>query len=246
MIRNGISTNPNLDNDMCPVCIDESSSLRTCKSLCINTIRGCFGDVTTLLPQYEELLRVMDKLYVQLKYILVSRYGSFNQIILTLRQLLDYDNDNSCVRDNPFAEGFKDNSNFLNKFPTYYTVNKGLSGILSNPDHVPCALSQISTERCWTGRDGINFDSDYVRPYTFRGQKVNPILPLTDHDPNPFVVEANITLTKALELTRKVDKNDIILTVESNKNPNFSKNHADNISFFATFLFHFAYFALIL
>ena len=225
VIQNGIPVDRELGNVMCPVCNDETAAARTCHSTCMNTVRGCFADVTSIIALYEELLKVMDRQHLELKFMMISRYGDLSKIIFFIKQVMTTDTID-CVRRNPFSGGYKDSGNYLNKHPRMYSVNKGLSGILSSPDELPCSLSRDSTTSCWTGsRAGVSYDSGFVRPFTEPGQMMNPQLPY-QREPSPYILEAKTTLENALRMSQMARDGELLMAVSSTKGHGFNKNGA--------------------
>ena len=223
VIQNGIPVDRQLRNVMCPVCNDETASTRSCHSTCINTVRGCFADVTSIIPLYEEVLNVMDKQHLELKFMMISRYGDLSKIIFYIQSAMTRENID-CVRKNPFSGGYKDSGNYLNKHPKMYSSNKGLSGILSAPEELPCSLSKDSTTSCWTGsRAAISYDSGFVRAFTEPGQMMNPELPY-QREPSPYILEAKTTLEKALQTSQMAKDGELLLDVRSKKGHGFDKS----------------------
>ena len=235
VIQNGIPVDRDLGNVMCPVCHDETASTRTCHSTCINTVRGCFADVTSIIDLYEKLLGIMDKQHLDLKFKMISRFGDLSKIIFYIKQVMTTDT-LDCVRKNPFSEGYKDSMNYLNKNPNMYSVNKGLSGILSSPEQVPCSLSMGSTTSCWTGsRAAVSYDSGFVRAFTERGQLMNPELAY-QREPAPYILEAKTTLENALKLSEMAEDGELLLEVRSDKRFEFEEKNEAKVGSYSIFL----------
>lgn len=229
IIRNGIPVSRDLHNLMCPVCTDETASTRTCHSTCINTVRGCYADVTTIIPLYEELLKVMDEQHLKLKYMMISRRGDLAKVIFYIKQVMSTDT-LDCVRDNPFSSGRRDSFNYLNKHPKMYSANKGLSGIFNSPDLYPCSLSRTTTTLCWTGtRSTPTYDSGFARPFTEPEQLQNPEVSY-QRDTSPYILEVRTTLQNAMEMSKDAENGVLLLPVRSQNKFDFSSNkHPDTV-----------------
>ena len=163
----------------------------------------------------------MDEQHLKLTYMLVSRHGAFSKIIAILKQIISTEHGDK-ISENPFAEGFRDSSNYLNKYPHMYSTNKGLSGIFSSPEAGPCTLSMQATTSCWAGTH-VGFDSGYVRSFTEQGQLMNPVLAYQDLA-GPYILEVKETLEKALEMSGRSRNSEMLLPVRSSKGPQFDRN----------------------
>eukprot|EP00116_Pleurobrachia_bachei_P005523 sb/3465785/ len=215
VIRGGVPTQPDLGNVMCPVCSEETAATRACRSTCINTVRGCFADVTSIIPLYEELLRKMDGLHLSLKFNMISRLGALSRIRFSVRQQLSLDTLDKCVTDNPFSGGYRDSGNYLFQEKKYYSVTKGLSGVLNTPDKEPCSLSEQATQRCWNGRSqDTGYDNSYPVQFSEQAQLNNPVLPYQRYSAQP-IETALQGVKEALDFTVRCERLDHVLALPS-------------------------------
>ena len=55
---------------------------------------------------------------------MISRFGALANMISAAEKKLGP----KCVINNNFAKDYRDSTNYLNKYPQYYSISKGLSG----------------------------------------------------------------------------------------------------------------------